>query len=92
MPKILAFAGSARQDSLNKKLIRAAVSSIEKQGREATLLDLRDYPMPLYDGDLEENEGIPQAAADLYDIVKSYQVLVIACPEYNSSQTEKTAC
>jgi chromate reductase len=58
-PKILAFAGATRTESWNKKLIRVAVRAAEEAGGEVTLIDLRDYPMPLYDGDLERSDGLP---------------------------------
>src|ERR1041385_1800084 len=51
--KVLVFAGSTRIDSLHRKLARAAAAELRRQGVEVTLADLRDYPMPLYDGDLE---------------------------------------
>jgi NAD(P)H-dependent FMN reductase len=54
-PKILAFAGATRTQSWNKKLIRVAVHAAEAAGGEVTLIDLRDYPMPFYDGDLGES-------------------------------------
>ena len=59
MTRILAFAGSARSASLNKTLARRAAALAEEQGAEVELLDLRDFEMPLYDGDLEDAEGVP---------------------------------
>ena len=61
-PKILVFAGSAREGSLNKKLARIAARCVDEAGGDATFLDLRDYPIPLYDGDLETREGMPPFA------------------------------
>src|SRR5204863_767110 len=58
-PKILAFAGSTRAASFNKKLIKFAVQSAQSSGAAITVIDLRDLPMPLYDGDLEEASGLP---------------------------------
>ena len=52
--KILAFAGSTRTESWNKKLIRVAAEGARAEGAEVTLVDLRDFPMPLYDGDLDQ--------------------------------------
>ena len=85
MTKILAFAGSTRRDSLNRKLIQAATSIAEGAGAEVTLLDLNDYPLPLYNGDLEAKEGVPEAALRLKEMFKSHDALLIASPEYNSS-------
>lgn len=86
-PRILAFAGSTRTDSYNKKLIRAAVKGAEAAGAEVTLIDLRDFPMPLYDGDLEAKEGVPPEAKRLKEMMKSHPGFLLSCPEYNSSIT-----
>lgn len=86
-PKILAFAGSARTDSLNKKLVEVAAQGARGAGAEVTVVDLRDYPMPLYDGDLEAREGLPETVVRLKEIMMSHQGLLISSPEYNSSIT-----
>ena len=83
--RILAFAGSTRTDSFNKKLVRVAKGGAEAAGAEVTLLDLRDYPMPVYDGDLETAEGLPDNARKLKDLMLEHDGLLIASPEYNSS-------
>lgn len=84
-PKIIAFAGSTRQGSYNKRLIKLAAAGAENAGAEVTLLDLRDYPLPLYDGDLEEAEGIPENALKLKQLFLEHQGLMLSCPEYNGS-------
>lgn len=61
-PRILAFAGSTREGSHNKRLIRVAAEAARAAGAEVTLIDLRDYSLPPYDGDVEANEGLPAAA------------------------------
>lgn len=86
-PKILAFAGSARRDSFNKKLIQIAVKGAQDAGAEVTLLDLADFPLPLYDGDLEAEQGIPENAKALKELFLAHQGLLLSCPEYNSSIT-----
>lgn len=83
--KILAFAGSTRSNSFNKKLVQTAASFAEAAGATVTIVDLRDYPLPLYDGDLEEAGGLPEQASQLYELFKSHHALLIASPEYNSS-------
>ena len=83
--KILAFAGSTRINSYNKLLVRNAVHIAEQQGATVTLLDLRDYPMPLYDGDLETNSGIPACALELRNLMKENHGILLSCPEYNSA-------
>ncbi len=84
-PKILAFAGSTRTDSFNKKLIRIAVTGATETGADVTVVDLRDFPMPLYDGDLEQREGLPPNARKLKDLMLTHQGFLISSPEYNSS-------
>jgi NAD(P)H-dependent FMN reductase len=83
-PRILAFAGSARRESLNKKLLAAVVSAVRAAGGEVTLVDLNDYPLPLYHGDLEDESGMPANAQKLVALITQHHALLIASPEYNS--------
>lgn len=83
--RILVFAGSARMDSLNKKLARAAAEAVRAAGATATFVDLGDYPMPLYDGDLEARGGVPANARKLKDLFIAHQGLFIVSPENNAS-------
>lgn len=85
--RILAFAGSARRESFNKKLLAVAVAGAEEAGAEVTVLDLADLPMPMYDGDLEDKSGLPEHAVQLKTELKRHDGLLLACPEYNSSIT-----
>jgi chromate reductase len=84
-PKILAFAGSTRTDSFNKKLVKIAADGAKDAGVDVTVIDLRDFAMPLYDGDLEQKDGLPQNARKLKDLMLSHQGFLISSPEYNSS-------
>ncbi|MEB3287948.1 MAG: NAD(P)H-dependent oxidoreductase [Vampirovibrionales bacterium] len=86
-PKVLVFAGSARKASLNKKLARLAAESLQQQGVEATFIDLADFEMPIYDGDWEDTNGLPENAKKLKKLFLEHQGLLIAAPEYNSSMT-----
>jgi chromate reductase len=86
-PKIVAFAGSTRTESFNKRVLGYAVSRLRETGTEVTHVDLRDFPMPLYDGDLEQREGIPEPAKAFKRILIAHQGLLISSPEYNSSIT-----
>nr|MDZ8228703.1 NAD(P)H-dependent oxidoreductase [Nostoc sp. ChiQUE02] len=86
-PKILAFAGSTRIDSYNKKLVKIAAAGAKAAGAEVTYIDLRDLPLPLYDEDLEAQEGLPANARTFKELMISHQGLLIASPEYNSSLT-----
>jgi NAD(P)H-dependent FMN reductase len=83
--KIVALAGATRTDSLNKKLIRVAAAAATAAGAEVTLVDLRDYPMPFYDGDLESASGLPDNAKKLKQLFIDSDGILIASPEYNSS-------
>lgn len=85
--RVLAFAGSARGGSFNKKLLAVAAQGARGAGAEVTVVDLRDLPLPLYDGDLEERDGLPQNARELKRLFLAHQGLLLACPEYNSSIT-----
>ena len=87
LPAILAFAGTTRTDALNKKLIRVAAASAREAGADVTLIDLRDLPMPLYDGDLEAKEGIPPNAMKFKELMLAHRGLLISTGEYNSSIT-----
>ena len=84
-PTLVALAGSTREQSFNKKLIHLAVQSAERAGASVTLVDLRDYPLPLYDGDLERKQGIPENALKLRPTFVAADGLLIASPEYNGS-------
>ena len=86
-PAILAFAGSTRRDSWNKKLVRIAAEGARADGADVTVIDLRDLPMPLFDEDLEAAEGLPASAVRFRELLLDHQGLLIASPEYNSSIT-----
>jgi chromate reductase, NAD(P)H dehydrogenase (quinone) len=82
---ILVFAGSIRRESLNRKLARAAALAVEAAGGKATLLELADYPLPLYNGDLEAESGPPENAFQLQEIIAAHAGLIVVSPEYNHS-------
>jgi chromate reductase, NAD(P)H dehydrogenase (quinone) len=85
--RILAFAGSARHESLNRKFLAFAVKAAEEAGCEVTLLDLNEFELPLYHGDLEDRGGLPDKAARLIGLVAAHDALLVASPEYNSMIT-----
>lgn len=85
-PRILAFAGSMRTDSYNKRLVRIAARAAEEAGAEVQVIDLRDFPLPLFDEDLER-VGTPEAAARFKALMVEHDGFLIASPEYNSSVT-----
>ncbi len=83
--KILCLAASLRQDSINKKLARSAAVCTELRGASAQTLDLRDFTMPIYDGDIEATDGVPATARDLSKQIASARGLIICTPEYNGA-------
>ncbi len=91
-PKILAFAGALRRDSTNKKAVLTAVEGARRAGAEVTYIDFREFPVPLYDGDLERAEGLPENVIRLQELMLAHDGFLISSPEYNSgiSGTLKT--
>src|SRR5918912_4541815 len=84
-PKILAFAGSLREHSLNKRVLKTAIKGAENAGAEVTYIDLRDYPMPIYNSDEHDRDGFDENALKLQGLLVEHNGLLIASPEYNGS-------
>lgn len=84
-PKILALAGSMREGSFNKKLVAIAAEGARKSGADVTLIDLKDFQLPLYNGDEEEAHGIPEIAQKLKKLFIEHDGFLFSSPEYNSS-------
>lgn len=87
IPKIIAFAGSNRKESVNRKALAVAVAGAREVGADVAVADLRDYPMPIYDGDFHHENGVPLATLALRKLMLTANGLLIACPEYNASIT-----
>lgn len=83
--RVLAFSGSTREDSLNKKLLIEVANQARQMGALVTVIDLKHYPTPFYDADLESKEGMPIKARQLRHLMIQNDVILIASPEYNSS-------
>lgn len=83
--KVLVFAGSTRADSYNKKLAGEAAAIARKMGAKVTIIDLKEYPMPLFDEDLETKLGMPEHAKRLREAMIGSNAILIASPEYNGS-------
>jgi chromate reductase, NAD(P)H dehydrogenase (quinone) len=83
--KILALSASTRADSYNKKLLLEAADMARKMGATVTVVNLQDYPIPFYNGDLEEKEGMPAKAKQFRQLMIKSDGIIIASPEYNSS-------
>lgn len=84
VPRILALAGSLRSGSYNRRILAVAADGARACGADVTRIDLRDFPMPPYDGDLEASAGIPATAQALKELFKANDGLLLASPEYNA--------
>lgn len=82
---VLALAGSTREDSFNKKLVNEAAEIARGMGAKVTVIDLKDYPMAFYDGDLENESGMPENAKKLRALLIQSDAVIVASPEYNAS-------
>jgi NAD(P)H-dependent FMN reductase len=85
--RILAFAGSLRPDSLNRKLLELAAREAEQAGAAVTRLDLAELELPLYDPRLESRDGFPAGALRLKAALARHDGFLIASPEHNASVT-----
>ena len=82
--KIVAFAGALRRDSVSKKLVQEAVRLLGHQHRlTADYIDLKEYPFPVYDSDVEQTIGIPDTIVQLGRRIGKSNAVVVASPEYN---------
>ena len=81
--KVLVFAGSARKGSVNKKFASVAAEAAKASGALVTLIDLADFPAPVYDGDIETSEGLPKTMQNLKALIAGHDGLLIVTPEYN---------
>lgn len=84
-PRILAFAGSLREHAYSKRIVKTAINGAENAGAEVTYIDLRDFPMPIYNADDHEQNGFDENAAKLQRLLSEHQGLLICSPEYNGS-------
>ena len=82
---VLFLSGSTREGSIHKKLILEAAEIARHKNLNVTVIDLKDFPIPFYDGDLESKEGMPVKAKQLRQVMIQNDVIVIASPEYNGS-------
>jgi NAD(P)H-dependent FMN reductase len=83
--KILVIPGSLRTGSLNAKLADVAVDALVRADVDVTRISLGDFPLPIYDGDLESNSGVPKHALDLKRMIAAHHGVLIVTPEYNAS-------
>jgi chromate reductase len=85
MVKILAFAGSGRKNSVNKKVVAVAAKGAEEAGAVVTIVNLEDYDLPIFNEDLEAEQGMPVAAQAFKELLINHDGFLISSPEYNSS-------
>lgn len=85
--KLLAISGSIRKDSCNKKALQLLANAARAAGAKVTMIDLAEYPLPLYEGDLEAKQGLPANAKKLQALIAEHDGLIIASPEYNGLPT-----
>ncbi len=83
--KILVIPGSLRTGSLNARLASLVVRELALANIDVTQISLADYPLPIYDGDLEAGSGVPENALKLKRMIGRHHGVVIVSPEYNSS-------
>jgi NAD(P)H-dependent FMN reductase len=83
--KILVIPGSLRSGSLNARLAATASLEIAQAGAEVTRISLADFPLPIYDGDLQTKSGVPKHAINLKRMMAAHHGVLIVTPEYNSS-------
>jgi chromate reductase, NAD(P)H dehydrogenase (quinone) len=83
--KILAFAGSLREHALSKRVLKMAIRGAERAGAEVTYVDLREYPMPIYNLDDHEKNGFDEHALRLQGLFTQHDGFLISSPEYNGS-------
>lgn len=86
-PKFLAFDGSGRKGSLNQKLLDNIVAEVKAAGGTGSVIDISAYDLPIYNGDLEADQGLPKGVMELKELFKSHDGFIIASPEYNGSFT-----
>ena len=82
---ILAFSGSSRKGSWNSRLLKVVCQYAESAGAGVTTVDLRDLRLPIYDGDIEVESGLPRQAIEFRKLIHGHRSMLIACPEYNGS-------
>src|SRR4051794_2962029 len=83
--KILVIPGSLRTGSLNVRLAATVAHELSQTGAEVRRMSLADFPLPIYDGDLQTKSGVPKNAISLKRMIGAHHGVLIVTPEYNSS-------
>ena len=84
-PKVIAFSGSLREHSFTRRVLKTAIEGAQKDGADVTFIDLRDFPMPIYNPDDQDKYGIDKNALKFQKLLSEHDGLLIATPEYNGS-------
>jgi NAD(P)H-dependent FMN reductase len=84
-PKILVIPGSVRTGSINVRLAAIATEEFARADVEVNRISLGDFPLPIYDGDMQARSGVPKAAVDLKRMIGVHHGILIVTPEYNAS-------
>ena len=87
MAKFLTFSGSTRKESFNQKTVMCIGSELQKLGAIVTNIKLSDFQAPVYNGDEEVSEGLPEATKRFKTLLHESDAVVISCPEYNGFMT-----
>ena len=85
MTNVLAFAGSLRENSYNKRVLKVVADGAKRAGADVDVIDLRDYPLPIFNSDDVAANGFPAKALQFQELLSKYNGLIIASPEYNGS-------
>lgn len=85
MIKVLAFSGSGRKDSVNKKVVAVAAKGAEEAGAQVTIVNLEDFNMPIFNEDLEAEKGMDEGGQRFKQLLMDHDGFLISSPEYNSS-------
>ncbi|MGJ4930930.1 NADPH-dependent FMN reductase [Bradyrhizobium sp. HKCCYLS2038] len=83
--KILIIPGSTRAGSHNVKLAAAAAYQFVQAGADITRISLADFPLPIYDADLEARSGVPRDAVNLKRMMAAHHGVLLVTPEYNAA-------
>lgn len=86
-PRIIVCSGSVRGGSHNTKLAALVAKRLAILDADVTHVSLREYPLPIYDGDLEADNGVPENAKRLHRLFAGHDGVFLACPEYNAGVT-----
>lgn len=85
--KLFLFAASLRRGSYNKKLIRIVRDLVHEvhADHDVELCEFNEFPMPMYDADIESQYGVPEGVIKLAQKISEADAVIISSPEYNGS-------